>query len=683
MNKHILGALYKKEMTDILRDKKTILMMIVVPLILYPLIFIGSMWLTTTIMSSSTRDTFVIAFDHLHNEEELKAFFDENQSEHDYSFAYTKLFEDRKNLDEQLNDGIINAYIKEEKQEDSYKYYIVYNSSDGKSSTASGMIQKMLEDYKEKLQIDRIQDIGIDPEYVMKPLDYEYMDKATNEETIGNLFGYIIPFLLVTSILMGAMYPAIDVTAGEKERGTLETLLTLPVTNLELITSKFLATSSVAVGAAFLNVLSMGILGGYFYGSMAATGNKMEAFDISVYLPAIGMMLVLAVVLALFASAVCLCVCIFAKSFKEAQNYSTPFMLVFMFAAMASLLPNIKLENGIELIPVVNIVVLISELFQFKFVFTHILMVLLSNIAYCILAILLMTKMYNSEEILFGESAGGIRLLEKRSQMKAKQIPGNGDIILLFAILLIVILLAGSLIIAKYGIWGLIIEQLLILGVTFGYCYYIKADFQFLFRFHKPKFTAFIGAILCWVGVYVAMMLLGAVLSHFFPESSQSANDAMLDIWNNSSLWLVIVSSAALPAFCEEVAFRGFLFGTLSRKYKAIPMIILTGALFGLYHMNLVKFFVVGLLGCLLAYLVYKSDSIWVSMLVHFMNNLFAVIVSECKDDLVQVAPFLFEENLSGGSMVLIVVVGIVSLIGGILLTKLAAGDYRKKNLQN
>lgn len=676
MNKHIVAALYQKEMTDILRDKKTILMMILVPLLLYPLLFIFSMWITSTALTSNTRDTFTIAFENVENKDELIEAFQTYGRDYDYNFAFLENVQGEANsgedtIQKELEDGNIDAYIRVN-PDSPYLYYIVYNSSDTASSTAAGMAEDMLMEIRNEKRITILEDMGLEPETILEPIQYSREDHATSEETVGALFGSIIPFLLVTSILMGAMYPAIDCTAGEKERGTLETLLTLPVHNLELIASKFLATSTVAAAAAFLNVLSMGILGGYFFSSMQASSETVLEFDISVYIPAILIMLVLAIVLALFASAVCLCVCIFARSFKEAQNYSTPVMLVFMFAAMVCIIPNIELEHGLELVPVVNVVLLISELFKFEFHAAHIAIVLGSNLAYIIFAVLLMTKMFHSEEILFGESAGGIHLLEKRSHMKSKQIPGMGDVLLLMAVEILIVLLAGSLLVVKFGIWGLVLQQLFMAACLFAYCCYIKTDFSKVFRFHKVNAWQLLGTVLCWFGTYVIMMLISAGLSQLFPASAESA-DSLLTLWENQPLWLIVLSSALLPAVCEELLFRGYLFGSLSNKYRIATAILWTGILFGLYHMNLIKLVVVGLLGVMLAYIVYKADSIWCSILAHFLNNFIAVLIGLYPDEIEKKLPFLIQmDNVSG---VILIAAGILSLIGGILVMKWKAGE--------
>lgn len=686
MNKKIIAALYKKEMTDILRDKKTILMMIVVPLILYPLIFIGSMALSASIMNASTTSTYRIGFDQVPEESQLRAFFTEAAKEYEYNFLYltpdgsredgsasvTVIRDDGDGVEygsyeEALKNGYLDAYLTKEDGEQSV-YRINYLASETDSQTAASMMEDMLKEYRQTLREEKLIDAGLSPDDILYPISYEYQDISSNEETMGSFLGYIIPFLMITSILMGAMYPAIDTTAGEKERGTLETLLTLPVRNLEMIMSKFLATATVAVAAALLNLVSMGILGAYMYESMNAASDVPVEFHVISYLPAIIIMILCVAVFALFASAVCLCVCIFARSFKEAQNYTTPVMLVFMFAGMAGMIPSISLDGATSLIPVVNVALLIVELFKFHFDMGMIAAVLFSNIAYSLLAVVIMTKLFRSEEILFGDGTGSIRLLEKRSDMKGKQIPGIGDIVLLLSTLLIIMMLVGSVAILKYRAYGLVIQQLLILGVTVFYCWYIKTDFKKVFHLKLPKISDLLIAAFLWAGTYILMMALTVLLSAVFPESAESAGQELLDIWENAPVWLVIVSSALFPAVCEETAFRGVLFGTLQNKCRIVPAILITGAVFGFYHMNLIKFFVVGFFGCVLAYAVYKTGSIAVSMWMHFLNNLFAVLLTFYEEEAAAVLPILFRENPGVGEFIIFVLTGMILLAISLLL---------------
>lgn len=666
MNKHVIKALYKKEMMDILRDKKTMLMMIIIPLVLYPLIFLASMWFASSISKESVTRTYKVGLYNVDDANEIVSYFTKKSIDYDYKMLFIELNDD--NIKDAIKAETVNAYITKEIVEGKGKYVINYMSSNNMSATASTMIQNMFKEYNNYLREEKLRSLGYNPDEILSQIAVASKDQATAEESVGSLFGYIIPFLLITSVLMGAMYPAIDTTAGEKERGTLETLLTLPVKNIELIVSKFLATSTIAVGAAFLNVISMAILGAYFYETIAATNSMAAGFSVSSYIPAILCTLAITVIFAMFASAVCLVVCIFAKSFKEAQNYTTPVMLVFMFAGMAGMLPTAGINAKTSLIPVVNVSLLINDLFSFKFNVGNIITVIGVDLAYTVLAVLFMTKVFSSENVLFGDSSSGIKLIEKRSDMKERQMPGIGDVLLVMAIAVLILFFVSSLAVVKFGIYGLMLEQALFLLLVVIYSYYIKADFKKLFSLKIPKLKSIFGTVFSFAGTYLLVTVLTAFLIKLFPKLNHA--DGVMSIGGDESLLLAIIAMALFPAVCEEALFRGFLFGTLKDKYKVGTAILVSGFLFGVYHLDLLKIITITVLGSVMAYCVYKGGSILLSILMHFINNLLAVLASYKPEVLKKILPFLMREKSSDGEIAIIVLAAIIMLSVGIVLLK-------------
>lgn len=658
MNKKIISALYKKEITDILRDKKTILMMIVVPLILYPLMFLGSMALFSSILSASTSKAYTVALDGVNDPDTMKQYFKDNEEHFKYTFIIKEPGEGETDA-AMLEAGTIDAYVAESVSDNHPYFEIAYRASETDSQTAAGMVEKMLSKYRDELRSEAFIEQGLDEKTMMNPIGFFMKDYSSNEENVGFLMGYILPFLLIVSILMGALYPAIDTTAGEKERGTLETLLTLPVNNMELITAKFLAVSTIAVAAAILNLLSMGGLTAFMASSMNMLSENMNV-DLASFIPSMGVTFICILVFALFASAVSLCSCIMAKSFKEAQNLTTPIMLIFLLGGMAGMIPSLELTEKTALIPVVNITLLIASIFKFHFDLSIIAIVLFSNIAYSALAVVIMTRLFSSEDILFADSAASFRIMEKRADIKKGQIPGMGDLVLLFAILLLGLLFIGGLFAGKFGLWGVIMEQLMFLVITVFYGWYIKVDFKKLFHFNGFNLRGLAGSVLAWAGAYLILVLLSALLAAFFPENAD--NTALYDLWENNPVWLAVVSSALAPAICEEVMFRGFMLGTLENKYSAVKAVILTGILFGAYHMSLNGLIIIGLLGIVQSYIVNRTKSIYLTMITHFINNLLAVLSVLYEEQFTKALPFLAGDELPTSTMIIMALSGAVLL---------------------
>lgn len=668
MNKKTVFSLYKKEMLDIFRDKKTMIIMVLVPLFLYPCMMLGMMLIMSNISKESLEKTYQVGIVQCEEAEQISDLLLDEEDEFEYFFE-TEVYDSVEACELALNEQEIDAFISVSKAEDGRTSYEVgYFSSAPDSVSASSYAEEILEAYNDGLRNELIAERFDDYEQVLNPILISNRNVATIEESTGSIFGYIIPFMLITSILMGAIYPAIDVTAGERERGTLETMMTLPVKNAEMMFSKFMAVSTVAVMSALLNLLSMLLVGLYMYDSMQLANTAFGDINLFQFVPSVIGLLVCMPIFAMFASAVCLSVCIFAKSFKEANNYSTPVLLVFMFASMAGMLPNLTLTTKTALIPIVNVALFIKAVFELQFDWTNIMLVMLSNVVYSIAAVMLMSKLFSSEDVLFGEGFRGIKFLEKRSNMKEKQMPGIGDTILMFGLLLLLMIYLSSSLVFRLGIWGTGLVQMIILAVPVLYAWYMKADFKKLFSLKVPKIKHIFAGICMWFGIWLLEQVVLVSLAQWFPslmETSEELNSVIMDAGFISSFIVVGIS----PAIAEEFAFRGFLFGTLKDKWKPWLAIVVSAMLFGAYHMNLLQFVGGTMMGIGLAYAAYMSGSIWIGAIMHFINNGLSVIL-QYNPEIISKIPILGKETYAAGDMVILLVVGVVFTVFGVILLK-------------
>ncbi|MBO4775531.1 MAG: ABC transporter permease, partial [Lachnospiraceae bacterium] len=424
MNKKIILTLLKKELTDIFRDTKTIIIMVIVPLVLYPLMFLGSMLLTSSIMKESTVKTYNVAVVNESKEvsDNIKVLLDEALEKHEYHFNVEDIGagEDFEKL---IRDSKYDLIISYENTDAEYPDYLLYSlTSSNKSSTCRSMAEKVFDDYSNSIIDERLKNALDDYETLKKePFSVEKKDYSSKEETTGMLIGYIMPFMMIISVLMGAFTVAIDVSVGEKERGTLETLITLPISNTQMMISKFLAVSIFALFSVTINLISFGLMGIYIFSSMSLVKKFVGDFKITQFIPSILLMIVVIILFAMFVSAVCLCVDFTAKSVKEANNLTTPLMLILMTGAGMSVIPGVKLNFLYALIPILNVSLLIKDLFMLKFDPYMIATVFFSTLIHTTVAIFIMTKVFSSEDILFGEGVRSVRIFEKRANMKEKQ----------------------------------------------------------------------------------------------------------------------------------------------------------------------------------------------------------------------------------------------------------------------
>lgn len=661
MNKNVIKQLYKKEMLDVLRDKKTVIMMLVVPLIIYPLLMVAGVLAMTKITTGMSSQSYKVGFDFEEKTDELMSLITENE-ESGYHFDVVKAADYGKAL---LN-GELDAFVSTEEKDGKICYVINYMSSSANSGVACDKLAAILDVYSQLETEKLIEKNGLDADSILRPFVIDYADKSTNEESAGSLMGMIIPFMLIVSLLMGTMYPAIDTTAGEKERGTLETILTMPVTNRELITGKFLTVATIGLVSAFLNVISMAGVSVYFY-SLASGMVGTGSINMSKFIPAIIIGILCVLAFAIFISAITMCVCAFAKSYKEANNYITPLTLVVMFASFIAFIPNVVLDTHMALVPVANICLLIRDILLFKYDVTIIGIVLLSNIAYGVLSILFLGKIYNSESVLFGDSATNAQIFEKRSNLKKGGVPSVGDLWFVLAITVVLMIYAGGAAQLKLGYFGVLATQLIILGVPLLAAVYTKKDMKKTFSLRGTGFRSIFGAFFMGIGAIFIGLIITAFTSLIFKESAVNVDISTASLMGDSFVKTLLVVAVA-PAICEELMFRGYVLSAISGSAGIKRAIIISACIFGAYHMSLVKFFTTAFLGLVIAIVVWKTESIIPGMIMHFLNNSLAVISMYYPDIIGKILPFLNDKLVSPIEIIVVFAVGMATLFLGYVI---------------
>ena len=628
----MVKTIFKKEMIDILRDKRTLFMGIILPLILYPVIMIIMTQIMTMSMGSIEEKDINIAFEKNPSKELVSLI--ENQTDKNterINIVTTN------NYKKDLQDGNIDAYIgvKGKNKIENYKIYI--NSSKENSSSVNSKLEEIFTTYKYSKVKNKIEQSKLDVKETLNPVVYQTVDVAEDEDVAGLVLGEILPFILIMGVLLGAIYPAIDSMAGEKERGTLETLFTLPISNLELVMGKYMAVSLCAIVTAILNVVSILMTLVYILTTGELTGQLIfGSLKLSSLVFPLFITIICVCLFAMVVSAISMCVCSLAKSFKDAQNYITPVMFLVLIPSYVSMIPNISLDRTTSVIPVVNISLLIKSVLTNNTNLGLIALVFISNFAFVILSVIILSKMFNSEEILFGNSRN-FSFLEKRSNIKKGTMPTVSDGVILYAVGLVLLIYVGSYIQLKFKMTGIVLTQVMIISLPILFAFYIKSDFKKVFSLKLPKFKHLIGSAILWIGCYLLVFILTNIIMYYFPQNQEiveGLNDALF-IKDNLLLNLLIV--AVMPAICEEMFFRGFILTSFKNNQKSYKgAIIFSGILFGIMHMDFIRIIPTSILGISFAYAVCKSNSIGVGMFMHFLNNGFAVIVTHMSSKLVQ-----------------------------------------------
>ena len=680
MNKSIIFTLLKKEIVDIFRDTKTIIIMVVVPLVLYPLIFLGTMLITSSLLRESTVKTYTVGIVNISNEttETYKKLLEDALDKHEYHFDI-KIIEAADNYEASIREEEYNVVIAPAKSSEEYPDITLYSiASSNKSSTCRLMVETVLRDYSDAIIEERLKgSIENYEELKQEPFEVKNNDYSSKEETTGMLIGYIMPFMMIISVLMGAFTVAIDVSVGEKERGTLETLITLPISNTQMMLSKFLAVSIFALFSVLINLLSFGLMGIYVFSSMKLASTFVGDFGFTQFIPSILLMVGLLILFAMFISALCLCFDFSAKSVKEANNMTTPLMLILMTGAGMSVLPGVKLDFLKALIPILNVSLLIKDLFMLNINPSLIAVVFCATFIHTLIAIFLMTKVFSSEDILFGEGTRSIRVFERRANMKDKQIPGVGDILMVFALMFLISNFAGGYVVLKFGFIGYALTQLIIFLVPVLYAWYMKTDFRNVFSLERPGIKELAGVLFFVSGSYIVNTVIVAFLSNRFPQLVID-NEALSAVVSSGGFIPSLLVIGIMPAIAEEAAFRGFLYGTL--KNKKIPIaatMIITAVVFAAYHMNLLQFIYVTIMGLIMSYMIYNSKSIFITVLFHLINNSFSVFLTYHPEFAGKVS-FFTKSKFTLTESISYAVVGIALLVLGFFISDNKIGIFSK-----
>ena len=673
MNYKKLRTLYKKEIMDVLRDKKTILTMVVLPVILYPLLFLVIMQVITMISQSQQERTYHVAYYNVSDENRVALNDWIKGSDDKLEYKIEEVEAD--DPDKDMEDENIDAYITTSEKNGQVTYEIHYLSAETNSNTVEGMLKEEIESYAKHIAEQNAEEEGLDIQAVLYPVVSKSLDQSSSESSMGSILGGIIPFLMITAILMGSMYPAIDATAGEKERGTLETLLTLPIGNMELIMSKFLSVATISIVSVFINTLSMGGVAAYMFATIQSLTESADKFNLATFVPAILISIVCVIAFALFMSAVVMCVCAFAKSFKEANNYVTPVTLVVMLTGYIGFIPNIDLTSKTALIPVANICLLMKTLLVFKYDFQLIMIVLFSNVIYAFIAVWFLSGIYNSESILFGESLSGIKIFERRKNIKKGSVPSIQEGVLILVVALLLMVYLGGIMSLDNPIFGVIIPQLFIGLLPVLAALYIKADMRAVFGLKLPGLRQLLGSFILIIGSSSAVLILAELLAYLMPGKNKAVTTGFEDTLSGVPFVGALLLIALTPAICEELMFRGYLLTAFKNKMKLEYAIIIVSILFGISHMSIIRLLPTALLGVALAYAFHKSGSIVCSGLMHFLNNGLSVVMMYYGEKI----PVLNSEEMTKPVIGVMIVLAAICIPIGIMLLNNSVNDTAKE----
>ncbi|MBB1300332.1 ABC transporter permease [Pseudoalteromonas sp. SR44-8] len=397
---------FKKELKELLRDKKTLIFIVALPVAIFPLLFAVMAFISSqaTLEAEQKVHTYAII-----NGEYAQSFTDKvfyHKSFQLYKGEHT--FNTVAELTEAVKAGTIDMGIflpadAKQNLDDAKQsqWQVVYN--DAKAiNFLFDRVTELAEEFGNKLRAEKLLSYGVSVEQqsaIIDPIKVVKVDTADKRENLGEKIGGFIPYLLIPLVLMGATYPAIDLGAGEKERGTLETLLLTPITRTQLVLGKFITLLAASIATTTITVLSMGV-----WISIAISFIDLDviktAFSSLRVLDLALIFIILLPVAAIFSS-LALAISIYARSFKEAQNYMTPLSMGVIFPIIVALLPNVELTAKTAFIPVTNVALAIKEIIKGTIDYTLLGLIFLATVVVAGALLAFCVKWFNKEEVLF------------------------------------------------------------------------------------------------------------------------------------------------------------------------------------------------------------------------------------------------------------------------------------------
>ena len=371
----------KKELKLIIRDKKSLLMMAITPLFI-PIFVILMSYIYEELTVNKEDKTYQIGVNYELSSTERELLSDE--------VKYT-VYSSSKELEEAYNSNKILAYIV--KDNNSYNIYANIQSEDG--SMVTSLITNYLDNYNNYLGQSYLVNNNIDLSKVYNNLNYN-VTEIKGESIFGNQIILMAITFTIMAITLSCIYTSTDTTAGEKERGTLETILTFPLSRKALIFGKYLAISISGIVTLLIGVL-LSIVSLYY------VKNSFSIYDNVIFnINTITILLTILILLfyTLFISGLCITIASFTKSFKEAQSALTPISLVTCIPMFLEML-NINISGVLSFIPIINHTIVINNILTSSININNILITIISSIIYIIVLLLFINKMYKSEKILF------------------------------------------------------------------------------------------------------------------------------------------------------------------------------------------------------------------------------------------------------------------------------------------
>ncbi len=482
---------------------------------------------------------------------------------------------------------------------------IAYRSSSTDSRNAATRLARVVQRRGEE-EVDRVLKRAGAPVAAGDLVQVEVSDRATVRQRTGLRLGKILPLTLIFLILTGALYTALDVFTGEKERGTLETLLSSRVDRKAVLLAKFATVLLLSLAAGAVGLVAFGVAVGT--GVMGDAEGQLALPAITVAVLG-GLLLPVAVQL----SAAMTVTAAYAPDYKKGQALAMPVMLMVVAPGGLAAMPGIELGPLLAVAPVAGVSLAMRDALAGELGWGLGGLVTAASVVWAVAALVVGTRLMGRETVLLGGRSAAAR------HARGNHVP---EALGLFGVAVLLLWFLGSIGQQASMTWGMLFTQTVLLaGPAVVAVLYLGLPLRETLSLRDPHPVDLGLALVAGVGLPGLGLLISWAQEPVVPVPeafTRQMSDALL---GDHSLLVVLATFALLPAVCEELLFRGAIQGMLRRTVPPLAVCALVGLLFGAFHLSLSRFLPTGILGAALAYAALRSRSLAVPMVMHALNN--------------------------------------------------------------
>lgn len=619
----IVLALFRRDLLEALRDRRTLLMLVGVPMVLYPLVLAAGGLISGALVKKLDDQPMKLAVWgpapsqlRAQLEQAGKVEWVEPRAE-----VPPEPAREARALIEARKAHLVLALTPRPSPgaEGNLSVELFHDMLRDESASAYRRLDKVLA--QAQLQAVRVnfERAALTPE-LAEPLQV----KKTDFLSMGMMAARFLPLLLLMTLVLAAFHPAIDTTAGERERGTLQTLLCTPVRPLELVLGKYAVVLAFALGGATVNLAGMGISFLVMGGHRMVNGLQLGALELGL---AFGAM----VPLALLVSALMLVVGVMTRGFKEAQNSLTPVLMVVIMLGAGAGLQGVELTVPLALVPVLNVTLLLREMITGTVDASLFSLVFLSTLGWAMAGILLAARVFESEQVLLSGEKPWKDLFGRRLGRADGLSPGRA--VLFFVVLLSVYLYVGALVPAWVPQWARLVgpQLFVFLLPAVLWARASGANLREVFSLRLPTPRGALAVALLVPAIFGLRGLVTKGLELFPPPGMPEFVRLVQELMTESLGWPVVVALAVIalaPGVCEEAAFRGVMLTGLSRTGSRVVAVVGSSLAFGLIHIHPTQVVIAFVLGLMLGHATLKTGSILAGVVLHFINNASSVLLA-------------------------------------------------------